>query len=116
MVFATENDIPGSFEQFHKRSRHLGLPGVLLPRNSLQALADVVAAGGLSVRGNELVLRSQGGAGSIDVDCLCLSFEGSCDIVLVGNQLLCRTQGSSESCQWAIIIPLPDISGPVGRL
>jgi len=97
------------FEKFHKRSRHFSLPGVPLPRTALQALADVVAAGGLSIRGADLVLRSRIG-GAIEVDCLCLD-GGGCEIVLVGSQLICRSKGCNENCSWSIVIPLPELTG-----
>jgi hypothetical protein len=71
-------------------------------------LADVVTAGGLSISGRDVMLRSAGG--SIDVRCQC-SATGQCDIVITGNILTC-TQGSCKgTCDLVVAVPAVALMG-----
>lgn len=96
-----------AFEKFFKRSRPLSLPGIPLPRASLQVLADIITAGGLSVHKDEVVFRSKG---AVSVDCSCTDSvgnagQGSCNIIVQGNLLICSAGTCKGSCTLTTTIP-----------
>ncbi|MCC7450718.1 MAG: hypothetical protein IT324_25110 [Anaerolineae bacterium] len=100
-----------AFEKYFKRSRHLSLPGVPLPRAHLQVLADIISAGSLSVDNNAVVFRSKG---AVSVDCDCTdqagsAGQGSCNIVIQGNILLCSAGTCKGSCTLTTTIPTANL-------
>jgi hypothetical protein len=96
-----------AFEKFSNRARDLSLPGVPLPRASLQVLADVVSVGGIIVKDNAVVFRSRG---AVQVDCDCTDSvgnkgSGSCNIIVQGNILICSAGTCTGSCTLTTTIP-----------
>jgi hypothetical protein len=99
--------VQSAFEKFYKRSRHLILPGIPLPRASLQLLADIVNAGGLVIQDTEVVFRSRG---AVTVECSCTDSTGSgqggtCEIIVQGNILVCSGGTCKGSCTLTTRIP-----------
>jgi hypothetical protein len=99
--------VQSAFEKFNKRGSHLSLPGVPLPRASLQLLADIVMAGGLNIEGANVVFRMNNG--SIEVECGCSpkpgGTGGSCEMVIQGNILVCTHKTCDGDCNLTARIP-----------
>ncbi len=96
-----------AFEKFHKRSVHLSLPGIPLPRARLQLLSDIITAGGISIHDSAVVFRSRG---AVNVDCSCTDSvgnagQGSCNIIIQDNILICSAGTCTGSCSLITTIP-----------
>ena len=99
--------VESAFEKFAKRGRHLTLPGVPLPRARLQVLTDVINGGGLEIGDTVVTLRSRG---AVNVDCSCTDAvgnagQGSCQIIIQGNVLVCSSGTCKGSCTLVTTIP-----------